>query len=86
MRRFAFLRIAQENQEQAVELLVLASAHPASLQFRWLEGRIRDSAKGLLANLEGEMSKDVYKTALKRGQELELYEVIADLIGSKDRK
>ena len=86
MRRFAFLRIAQENQEQAVELLVLVSAHPTSLQFRWLEGRIRDSAKGLLAKLEDELSPETFASALERGQELELDEVVADLIGSKSGK
>ena len=77
---FALLRIAQENQEQAVGLLVIVTEHPASLQFRWLEGRIRDSAKGLLATLENKMSMKAYEAALKRGQEMELDEVVANLI------
>ena len=51
-----------------------------------LEGRIRDSAKSLLAKLEPEIPPDVFTRALKHGQDLELDEVVADLIGSNSRK
>ncbi|NIS79274.1 MAG: AAA family ATPase [Anaerolineales bacterium] len=78
---YARLRVAQENSEQAVELLALVVQHPASNQTRWLEGRIRDSAKNLLANLEDELSPEAYSAALERGQELELDEIVADLVG-----
>jgi tetratricopeptide (TPR) repeat protein len=80
---FARLWMAQDNSEQAAELLVLVIQHPASDQVRLLEGRIRDDAEALLAILEDELSPETYMVALKRGQELELDEVIADLVGQK---
>ena len=83
---FARLRAAQDNSEQAAELLALVLQHPASHQSRMLEGRIRDSAKDLLAKLEGELSQETYKAALERGQELELDEIIIDLVSPKHRK
>jgi predicted ATPase/DNA-binding CsgD family transcriptional regulator len=82
---FARLRVAQENLKQAAELLTLVLQHPASHQNRWLEGRIRDSAKGLLSKLEGELSQETYTAALVRGQELELDEIMADLVKPKRR-
>lgn len=83
---FARLRVAQGNLEQAAELLALVLEHPASQQTRLFEGRIRDSAKGLLAKLEEELSPEIYAAALERGQELELDEVIDSLVGLKRRK
>jgi len=80
---FARLKTAQNDLEEAVELLALVIDHPTSNQIRWLEGRIRDSAKGLLAKLEVELSPEVYSAALERGQELDLDDVVSDLIGSK---
>ena len=80
---FARLKSAQNNLEEAVELLVLVIEHPTSNQTRWLEGRIRDSAKGLLAKLEAELPPEIFSAALERGQELDLDNVVADLIGSK---
>lgn len=77
---FARLRVIQENSEKAVELLAVVVQHPASYQSRLLEGRIRDSAKDLLAKLEGELSKETYTAALERGNELELDEVIIELV------
>jgi hypothetical protein len=47
------------------------------------EGRIRDSAKDLLAKLEDELPPEIYTAALESGQELELDGVIADLIAPK---
>lgn len=83
---YACLCVAQGFPEQAVELLVLVSQHPTSPQFRWLEGRIRDSAQNLLGNLENELSLETFAIAVERGQKLVMDEVIADLIGSKGRK
>jgi tetratricopeptide (TPR) repeat protein len=76
---FARLRAAQGNFEGAVELLALVLQHPASHQTRMHEGRIRDSAKGLLAELEDELPPETYSAAMERGQKLELEAVIADL-------
>ena len=50
-----------------------------------LEGRIRDSAKVLLAELEDELPQETYTAALKRGQQLELDGVIADLVDTFNR-
>ncbi|MFC2053571.1 LuxR C-terminal-related transcriptional regulator [Chloroflexota bacterium] len=83
---FARLRVAQDNLEQAVELLALVLQHPASHQTRMHEGRIRDSAKVLLAELEDELPHETYTAALERGQELELDGVIADLVPPKRLK
>ena len=69
---FARLRVAQNNPEGAAELLALVLQHPASHQTRMHEGRIRDSAKVLLAKLEDELPHDTYTAALERGQELDL--------------
>jgi tetratricopeptide (TPR) repeat protein len=77
---YARLRIAQEEPEQAAELLALVIKHPASYQTRMFEGRIRDDAKELLTKLEDDLPHETYTAALERGQELELDEVIADLL------
>ena len=82
---FARLRVAQDNSEQAVELLAVVIKHPASHTARMLEGPIRDSAKVLLAELEDELPQETYITALERGLELELDEVIADLLDAFKR-
>jgi tetratricopeptide (TPR) repeat protein len=82
---FARLRVAQDNTEQAVELLAVVIKHPASHTARMLEGPIRDSAKVLLAELEDELPQETYITALERGLELELDEVIADLLNASKR-
>jgi len=80
---FACLRVAQDNLEGAAELLALVIQHPASQQFRGLEGRIRDSARELLAQLEDELSPEIYAADLERGRESELDGIIADLVGPK---
>jgi hypothetical protein len=48
------------------------------------EGRIRDSAKDLLAGLKGELNQEIYNTALDQGRNLELEEVVADLLDQKN--
>jgi len=78
---FARLQAAQNNMEEAVKLLVLVIEHPASSQTRWLEGRIQDSAKNLLAEIETKLSPEAYTAAIDRGQELDLDEIVTDLIG-----
>jgi tetratricopeptide (TPR) repeat protein len=83
---FARLRVAKDNSDQAVELLAFVVQHPVSNESRLLEGRIRDSAKNLLAEIEHELPQETYTAALERGQELELDEVVADLVGPKRRK
>jgi tetratricopeptide (TPR) repeat protein len=82
---FARLRVAQGNPERAVKFLAMVVEHPASIQTRWLEGRIRDSARGLLAKLEDELPEDAYEAALERGRALELDEVVAALIETDSR-
>ncbi len=77
---FARLRVAQEDQEQAVELLALVVQHPASHQTRWLEGRIRDSAEELLVKLEHDLLEETYVEAFERGQAMELDNAVAALI------
>ena len=57
--------------------------HPASYESRLLEGRIRDSAKDLLAEIEEKLPIEVYIKALERGQGLEIEEIIASLIEPK---
>ncbi|MGD2159016.1 MAG: LuxR C-terminal-related transcriptional regulator [Anaerolineales bacterium] len=78
---YACLLVAQNNSEQAAELLGLVLQHPVSHQIRLGEGRIRDSAKGMLVKLEDELHSDAYAAALERGRELEMDEVIIELIG-----
>jgi hypothetical protein len=79
---YACLLVAQGDSESAAELLALTIQHPASEQIRLGEGRIKDSAKSLLTDLEDELSPVTYSTALKRGQELDMDEVIIELIHS----
>ena len=78
---FARLRVAQGDQTGAAELLIFVIQHPASQESRMFEGRIRDSARDLLAELEDKLPQDTYNTALKRGQEFEMEEIVSDLLG-----
>ncbi len=79
---FSRLKAAQNSLEEAVRLLALVIDHPTSNQTRWLEGRIRDSAIGLLAELEAKLPPETYSAALERGQELDLDKVVEDLIST----
>jgi len=83
LHEYARLLVAKGFSEQAAELLSLVLQHPASHQIRLGEGRIRDSASGLLSKIEDDLPPEAYTDALKRGQELEMDEVISELIGSK---
>jgi len=77
---YARLHIARGYPEGAVELLALVIEHPASQQYRMMEGRIRDSAKDLLAELEAEIFPEAFTAALECGRELDLDEVVENLI------
>jgi predicted ATPase/DNA-binding CsgD family transcriptional regulator len=83
---FARLWVAQDNSERAAELLAFVLQHPASYESRLLEGRIRDSAQDLLAEIEEELLREVFTNAVERGQGLDLDGIIADLVGSKGRE
>ena len=52
---FARLAATLQQPERAVELLACVIQHPASLQTRMMEGRIRDSAQELLDSLQREL-------------------------------
>ena len=52
---------------------------------RILEGRIRDSAKDLLAKHEDEFPQEAYTAAMEQDQVPELDEVTADLVDPKRR-
>ena len=77
---YARLYATQGKIEQAVELLALVIQHPTSELYRMLEGRMQDSAKDLLAKLEGELSQEAFTEAIHRGQLFVMDAVVADLI------
>ncbi len=77
---FARFSNAQGDSEQAVELLAFVLQHPASYEYRMLEGRIRDSAEELLAEIEEELPREVFTNAVERGQGLELEQIYLDLV------
>ena len=80
LNEFARLKADRSDFEEAVELLALVIDHPTSNQTRWLGGRIRDSAKSLLAELEKELPPETYTAALERGLGLDLENIVNDLI------
>jgi tetratricopeptide (TPR) repeat protein len=80
---YARLYATQGKIEQAVELLALVIQHPTSVLYRMLEGRMRNSAKDLLAKIEGELSQEAFTEAVHRGQSLEIDAVVADLMAKK---
>lgn len=80
MYEYARLRVAQGELEGAVELLALVIQHPESHQTRLFEGQIRDSAKDLLGDLENKLTGEIFASAMERGKQLELDEVVAELI------
>jgi tetratricopeptide (TPR) repeat protein len=77
---FARLWVALEKSEQAVELLSFILQHPASYEYRMLEGRIRDSAKELLTEIEVALPLEAFATAVERGKGLELEEIYSELV------
>ena len=81
----ARVRVAEDNLEQAVELLAVVLQHPASHLHRLGGGSIRDSAKDLLTKLKAMLSAETYAAALERGQALELHTIVMELLGGADR-
>ena len=71
---------ARNQFEKAVALLVLVIQHPASQHYRMLEGRIRDNARDLLAELKDQLLPEQFLVAQERGQQLELEPVISSLL------
>lgn len=78
---YACLLVAQGKSEQAAELLALILQHPVSHQIRLGEGRIKDSAKVLLVQLEDQLSPEAYAAAMEYGQAVEMDEIIGELVG-----
>jgi len=76
---FARLREAQDRAADAVLLLALLMEQPASRQARLGEGPIRDSAQGLLDELEAGIPAESYIGLLEQGRQLELDEMLAEL-------
>ena len=68
--------------ETAVEILALVVQHPASDQYRWLEGNIKDSAAELLSGLEEQLEPEEFSSAVARGQKRELDEAVAGIIST----
>ena len=79
---YARLQAAYGNLEKAVETLAMVIEHPSSDLYRMLEGRIRDSARNLLGEIEGTMPEDIYTAAYQRGQGITLDFTIAEILGS----
>ena len=77
---FARLWVALDKPEQAVELLAFVLQQPASYEYRMLEGRIRDSAKELLAEIESSLPTKVFANAVERGKGLELEGIYIELV------
>ena len=82
---FASLRAAQNKLEEGVELISLLLQQPASHLARAGGGLIRDRAKMLLADLENKLSQETYMAALKRGELLDIDDVVIELVGPKIR-
>lgn len=80
---YARLRVAQGDADGAVELLALVIQHPASQLNRMMEGRIRDSARKLLAELERNLPQEAFNAAIRRGRELDLDAIVDELLGSR---
>lgn len=77
---FAGLRVKQKRLEEGVELASLLLQQPASHLVHAGGGSIGDRAKTLLANLENQLPEETYMAALKRGELLEIEDVVIELI------
>jgi tetratricopeptide (TPR) repeat protein len=77
---FARLRFALGHPLQAVELLSYVEKHPYSDTFRTIEGRIRDSARDLLARIETTVPADDFQSAIQSGQQLEMEQIYLSLV------
>ena len=79
---YARLRRVQGKLEESVELLSFVLAHPASDQYRWLEGYLRDNISELLVKLKGEMPPEEYNAAVEQGNTLQLGKVVDEILAS----
>jgi tetratricopeptide (TPR) repeat protein len=79
---YARLRRMQGRQEESVELLSLIIGHPASEQFRWLEGYLRQNIKDLLEELEKELPGEIFTGAIERGKCQELEKVVERILAA----
>jgi predicted ATPase/DNA-binding CsgD family transcriptional regulator len=77
---FARLRYALGRPLQAAELLAYVERHPYSDNYRMIEGRIRDSARNLLARIEAEVPRDDFQAAVLCGLQLEMEEIYLNLV------
>ena len=73
---------ARGELEESIALLALVIQHPSSYYARWRAGRIRDNALELLTEIEGEIPAELFKAATRRGQKMDLDEVVNMLIYS----
>ncbi|HSG43814.1 MAG TPA: LuxR C-terminal-related transcriptional regulator [Anaerolineales bacterium] len=80
---FANLRAAQTRLEDGVELISLLLVQPSSHLTRVEGGSIRDRAKKLLAELENKLPQETYDAALKRGELLNVDDVVVELLAQK---
>ncbi len=82
---FARLRLAQGKLDQAAELLSLVLQHPGSQETRMFEGRIGDSARLLLADVEAELSPDSFAAAVERGRRLDVDSIVSEILEPASR-
>jgi predicted ATPase/DNA-binding CsgD family transcriptional regulator/tetratricopeptide (TPR) repeat protein len=77
---FGRLKMAQGQRQEAVEILAFVEQHPFSNNIRMLEGRIRDSARDLLEELEGDLPETTFQSALEAGRNLGLEQIYKSLV------
>lgn len=77
---FARLRLIHGHPLQAVELLSYVDQHPYSDNKRMLEGRIRDSARELLAEIALQVPADDFQSAIHTGRQLEMEQIYLSLV------
>lgn len=77
---FARLNLALGKPSEAAQLLSYVEQHPYSDNYRMIEGRIRDSARDLLARIEAQLPADEFQYALHAGQQLEMEGIYLSLV------
>ena len=85
LRDFANVYISQGQLEKSVELLAVVLSHRASEQnslFR--QERLHDEAEKLRRQLENQLDKARYHSASETGQERNLSEAVAQILGKSD--
>lgn len=74
LRAMAALFAKTEEKEQAIEMLALVLHHPAGLK------NSKEKAETLLAKLQSELSLEIATTAVERGREKKLEDVVAKIL------